>query len=122
MQIHTSKRSPTKRQVQLLAEQEKCTTIIQKGNNYFVLIPEYICNILYLTKLPAMNSSALIGGIFIKNPLQDLLSNKNALISNNESTRFITVHVPDLYTYKFQLKEYILTIKKELRRFLCIKI
>ena len=63
-----------KRQVQLLAEQETCTTIIPKGINYFVLIPEYICNILYITKLPAMNSSALIGGIFIKkNPLQDLL-------------------------------------------------
>ena len=70
-------------------------TIIQKGNNYFVSIPEYICNILYITKLPAMNSSALIGGIFIKNPLQDLLSSKNALISTNESTRFITVHVPE---------------------------
>ena len=41
-------------------------TVIQKGNNYFVSIPEYICNILYITKLPAMNSSALIGGIFIK--------------------------------------------------------
>ena len=39
-----------------------------------------------------------------KNPLQDLLSSKNALISTNESTRFTTVHVPDLYTYKFQLK------------------
>ena len=63
---HTSRRSPTKRQVQLLAEQETCTTIIQKGNNYFVSIPEYICNVLYITKLPAMNSSALIGGIFIK--------------------------------------------------------
>ena len=47
-----------------------------------------------------MNSSALIGGIFIKkNPLQDLLSSKNALISTNESTRFITVPVPDLYMY-----------------------
>ena len=44
MQIHTSRRNPTKRQVQLLAEQETCTTIIQKENNYFVLIPEYICN------------------------------------------------------------------------------
>ena len=57
-----------------------------------------------------------------KTKMLSKFSNKNALISNNESTRFITVHVPDLYTYKFQLKEYILTIKKELRRFLCIKI
>ena len=72
---------------------ETCITIIQKGNNYFVSIPEYICNVLYIKKLPAMNSSALIGGIFIKkNPLQDLLSIKNALISTIESTRFITVH------------------------------
>ena len=94
MQIHTSRRSPTKRQVQLLPEQETCTTIIQKGNNYFVLIPEYICDILYLPKLPAMNSSALIGGIFIKkNPLQDLLSSVNAVISTNERVEFMTDHM-----------------------------
>ena len=54
-----------------------------------------------------MNSSALIGGKFIlKNPLQDFLSSLNAVISTNESTRFITGHVIFnlAYTYKFQLK------------------
>ena len=55
-----------------------------------------------------MNLSALIGGKFIskKNPLQDLLSSLNAVISINESTRFITGHViyNHAYTYKFQLK------------------
>ena len=55
-----------------------------------------------------MNSSALIGGKFIlfKNPLQDLLSSLNAVISTNESTRIIIGHViyNPAYTYKFQLK------------------
>ena len=54
-----------------------------------------------------MNSSALIGGKFIKkNPLEDLLSSLNAVISTNESTRIITGHViyNPAYTYKFQLK------------------
>ena len=39
-------------------------------------------------------------------PLQDFLSSLNALISTNESTRIITVHVIYnlAYTYKFQLK------------------
>ena len=43
---------------------------------------------------------------FKKNPLQDLLSNLNAVISTNESTEFITGHViyNPAYTYKFQLK------------------
>ena len=55
-----------------------------------------------------MNSSALIGGKFIlrkKNPLQDLFSSLNAVISTNESTRFVTSHVIFnlAYTYKFQL-------------------
>ena len=38
--------------------------------------------------------------------LQDLLSSLNAVISTNESTRFITGHViyNPAYTYKFQLK------------------
>ena len=39
-----------------------------------------------------MNSSALIGGKFNldKNPLQDLLSSVNAVISTNEWIEFIT--------------------------------
>ena len=47
-----------------------------------------------------------------KNPLQDLLSSLNAVISTNESTRFITDHVIYnlAYTYKFQLKT---TIEKK---------
>ena len=41
-----------------------------------------------------------------KNPLQDLLSSLNAVISTNESTEFITGHVVYnlAYVYKFQLK------------------
>ena len=41
-----------------------------------------------------------------KNPLQNLLSNLNAVISTNENTEFITGHViyNPAYTYKFQLK------------------
>ena len=41
-----------------------------------------------------------------KNPLQDLLSSLNAVISTNESTEFVTGHViyKLAYTYKFQLK------------------
>jgi hypothetical protein len=41
-----------------------------------------------------------------KNPLQDLLSSLNAIISTNESTQFIKGHViyNPAYTYKFQLK------------------
>ena len=44
--------------------------------------------------------------LFKKNPLQDLLSSLNAVISTNESTRIITGHVIYnlAYTYKFQLK------------------
>ena len=44
---------------------------------------------------PVMNSSALIGGKFNldKNPLQDLLSSLNAVISTIESTQFITGHM-----------------------------
>ena len=55
-----------------------------------------------------INSSAPIGGKFIckKNPLQDLFSSLNAVISTNESTQYITGHVIYnlAYTYKFQLK------------------
>ena len=42
-----------------------------------------------------MNSSALIGGKFNlkKNPLQDLLSSTNAVISTNERIEFITGHM-----------------------------
>ena len=51
------------------------------------------------------NSSTLIGGNFIlKNPLQDLLSSLNAVISTNESTRSGHVIYNPTYTYKFQLK------------------
>ena len=41
-----------------------------------------------------------------KNPLQDLLSSLNAVISTNESTRIVTGHViyTPAYMYKFQLK------------------
>ena len=41
-----------------------------------------------------------------KNPLQNLLSSLNAVISTNESTRIITGHVIYnlAYTYNFQLK------------------
>ena len=38
--------------------------------------------------------------LFLKNPLQDLLSSLNAVISTNESTQ---IYNP-AYTYKFQLK------------------
>ena len=55
-----------------------------------------------------MNLNALLGGNFNlkKNPLQDLLSSLNAVISTNESTEFITglVIYNPAYTYKFQLK------------------
>ena len=42
----------------------------------------------------------------VKNPLQDMLSSLNAVISTNESTQVITGHViyNPAYTYKFQLK------------------
>ena len=46
-----------------------------------------------------------------KNPLQDLLSSLNAVISTNQSTQIITGHViynPD-NTYKFQLKTTLIT-------------
>ena len=41
-----------------------------------------------------------------KNPLHDLLSSLNAVISTNESTRIITGHgiYNPAYAYKFQLK------------------
>ena len=44
---------------------------------------------------PVKNLSALIAGkfIFSKNPLQDLLSSLNAVISTNESTWIITGHM-----------------------------
>ena len=44
--------------------------------------------------------------LFLKNPLQDLLSSLNAVISTNENTQIITGHViyNPAYTYKFQLK------------------
>ena len=44
--------------------------------------------------------------LFKKNPLQDLFSSLNAVISTNESTQIITGHViyNPAYTYKFQLK------------------
>ena len=43
---------------------------------------------------PVKNSSALVENLFFqKNPLQGLLSSLNAVISTNESTRFITDHM-----------------------------
>ena len=55
-----------------------------------------------------MNSSGLIGVkiIYKKNPLQDLLSSLNAVISINESTRIIEGHVIYnlAYTYKSDWK------------------
>ena len=49
---------------------------------------------------------SLVGNLFKKNILQDLLGSLNAVISTNESTEFITGHViyNPAYTYKFQLK------------------
>ena len=49
---------------------------------------------------------SLVENLFKKNPLQDLLSSLNAVISTNESTPIITCHVIFnlAYTYKFQLK------------------
>ena len=60
-----------------------------------------------INHMTCYNLSTLIGGKFIlKNPLQDLLSSLNAVISTNESIEFITGHVIYnlAYTYKFQLK------------------
>ena len=57
---------------------------------------------------PVINSSALTWWkIYLKkNPLQELLSSLNAVISTNESTRIITCNVMynPAFTYKFQLK------------------
>ena len=52
--------------------------------------------------------------LFKKNPLQDLLSSLNAVISTNESTEFITDHVihNPAYTYIFQVKTTIAGQKK----------
>ena len=50
---------------------------------------------------------SLVDNLFLqKNPLQDVLSSLNAVISINESTEFITGHViyNPAYTYNFQLK------------------
>ena len=48
---------------------------------------------------------AVFGGkIILKNPLQDLLSSLNAVISTNESTPTGHVIYNPAYTYKFQLK------------------
>ena len=70
-----------------------------------------------------MLSLQFIGGksVFFKNPLQDLLSSLNAVISTNESTRFITGHViyNPAYTYKFQLKTAIVA-KQHVSTFLVI--
>ena len=48
----------------------------------------------------------MVENLIKKNPLQDLLSSLNAVVSTNESTRFITGHViyNPAYTHKFQLK------------------
>ena len=49
----------------------------------------------------------MVENLFVKkNSLQDILSSLNTVISNNESTEFITGHViyNPAYTYKLQLK------------------
>ena len=53
-----------------------------------------------------MRVLSLVENSFKKNPLQDLLSSLNPVISTNKSTEFITDHViyNPAYTYKFQLK------------------
>ena len=54
-----------------------------------------------------MRVLSLAENLFLqKNPLQDLLSSLNAVISFNESTEFITGHViyNSAYAYNFQLK------------------
>ena len=47
-----------------------------------------------------------LNSFFLKNPLQDFHSSLNAVISTNESTEFMILHViyNQAYTYKFQLK------------------
>jgi hypothetical protein len=61
-----------------------------------------------------MNSSALIGGKFIckKNPLQDLLSSLNAVISTNEMNLILSGHVIFKLHYNqiYQLKTTIFVI------------
>ena len=49
---------------------------------------------------------SLVENLFKKNPLQDLQSSLNAVISTNASTQIITGHViyNPAYTYQFQLK------------------
>jgi hypothetical protein len=49
---------------------------------------------------------SLVESLFLKHPLQDLLSSLNAVISTNESNRILTGHlIYNLaYAYKFQLK------------------
>ena len=59
-----------------------------------VVVVSKICQIMW----PVINSSALIGGKYIfffskKNPLHDLLSSLNVLISTNESNQSITGHM-----------------------------
>ena len=51
-----------------------------------------------------------------KNPLQDLLSSLNTVISTNESIEFITGHVIYnlAYTYKFQLKTTNMSVKPKI--------
>ena len=57
---------------------------------------------------------SLVENLFKKNPLQDLLSSLNAVISTNESTKFITGHViyNPAYTYKFQMKTTYIWLEK----------
>ena len=53
----------------------------------------------YLLKIRELS---LVENLFKKNPLQDLLSSLNAVISTNEGTEIITGHViyKPAYTYK----------------------
>ena len=60
---------------------------------------------------------SLVENLFKKNPLQDLLSSLNVVISTNDSTQFITGHVfyNPAYTYKFQLKTTLIRMIKHHR-------
>ena len=82
-----------------------------------------------INHMTCYNLSALIGGKFLlkKNPLQDLLSSLNAVISTNESGQIITGHViyNPAYTYKFQLKTTIETWEEnvtnmKLNKIICV--
>ena len=77
-----------------------------KGNGWFSV--GIVSTRQVINHMTCFNLSTLIGGKFIleKNPLQDLLSSLNAVISTNESTQIKTGHVIYnlVFIYKFQVK------------------